>query len=198
MSVGCSNLGKGRLAGSGQLGAHSDSAGELAPLLEHPERPRRARHQEAVAARDQALDVLRVRMWVAARHVVVLADLENAIDRLGHHRMLILARVAELLAEIPFPDQHHADARNLLEHPWEILDPAGVLALEDREDLALRGQRPDVGARVVVLLREAPVARGARRRVAADAGRLVAWRVGQTRVAAGAHRGTPLLDPADG
>src|SRR5437867_9059639 len=54
---------------------HSGAAGELAPLLEHSERPRRARHQEAVAARDQALDVLRVRMRVAARHVVVLADL---------------------------------------------------------------------------------------------------------------------------
>src|SRR5262249_56311412 len=100
-----------RRAGFAQVVSHSDSTGELAPLLEDAERPRRARHQEAIAARDQALDVLRVRMRVAARHVVVLADLQNAIDRLGDYGMLVLARMAELLTEISFPDQDHADAR---------------------------------------------------------------------------------------
>src|SRR3989442_12008972 len=90
-------------------------ARELASLIEHAERARGARHEEPVAARDQALDVPRVRVRMAARHVVVLADLENAVDRLGHHRVLVLARVAELLAQVSFADQHHADALDLLE-----------------------------------------------------------------------------------
>src|SRR6266850_5803464 len=104
-----------------------DPAGELPSLLEHRERPRRARHQEPVAARDQALDVLRVRMRVAAGHVVVLADLQNAIDGLGHHGVLVLARVPELLAEIPFPDQDDADPLHLREDLRQVLDRLHVL-----------------------------------------------------------------------
>src|SRR5437867_8419477 len=154
-------------------------ARELASLLEHAERSRRARHEEPVAARDQALDVLRVRVRVAARDVVVLADLENAVDGFGHHGVLVLPGVSELLAQIPFPDQHDADAADLLEDPREILDRLRVLALDDRQDLALRRERPHVGPGVILLLRESPVPRGARRGVAADAGRVVEGRARQ-------------------
>src|SRR4029453_11439408 len=55
-------------------------APQLAPLLQHAQPHRGAPHEEPVAARDQALDVLRVRVRVAARDVVVLADLEDAVD----------------------------------------------------------------------------------------------------------------------
>src|SRR5882724_10970239 len=172
-------------------------ARELAPLLEHAERARGARHEEPVAARDQALDVLGVRVRMAARHAVVLADLENAVDRFGHHRVLVLARVAELLAQVSFTDQHHADALDPLEDARQVLDRLGVLALDDRQDLALRRQRPHVGPRVVLALREPPVARRSRRRVAADAGRIVQRGARQARIAAGADGVARLLDGAD-
>src|SRR2546429_6174462 len=180
------------------MASHSDPAGELAPLLEHPERSRRARHQEAIAARDQALDVLGVRMRVAAWHVVVLADLENAVDGLGYHGVLVLARVAELLAQIPFPDQHHADALHLLENLREVLDRLDVLALDDDEDLALGRQRPDVGARIVVRLGETPVAGRAGRCIAADPRRVVERRTRQAWIAAGADGGARLFHGAPG
>src|SRR5262249_44585539 len=104
-------------------------ARELASLVQHAERARGARHEEAVATSDQALDVLRVRVRMAARHVVVLADLEDAVDGLGHHRVLVLARVAELLAQVPLTDQHHADSLHLLEDARQVLDRLRVLAL---------------------------------------------------------------------
>src|ERR1700694_1620325 len=79
-------------------------SGELSALLQHRERARRARHQEAVALGDQALDVLGVGVGVAAGDVVVLADLEDAVDGLGHDWVLVLAGVAELLAEVALAD----------------------------------------------------------------------------------------------
>src|SRR5262245_47966105 len=172
-------------------------ARELASLLQHAERARGARHEEAVAARDQALDVRPVRMGMAARDVVVLADLENAVDGLGHHRVLVLARVAELLAQVALADQHHADALHLLENARQVLDRLGVLALDDCENFALRRQGPHVGPRVVLLLRQAPVAGRARGRVAANTGRIVDRGAGQARIAAGADGVARLLDGAD-
>src|SRR3989454_5732327 len=175
----------------------SAPAGELASLLEDAERARGARHEEPVAARDQALDVFPVRVRVAARDVVVLADLENAVDGFGHHGVLVLPGGSELLAQVPFPDQHDADAADLLEDPREILDRLRVLALDDRQDLALRGERPHVGPGVILLLRESPVPRRPRRGVAADAGRVVEGSPRQAWVPAGADRVAGLRHGAD-
>jgi len=52
--------------------------------------------------------------------------------------MLILARDAELLAEIAFADQDGADAGDLGQHRVEIFDATGILDLQDAENLALR------------------------------------------------------------
>ena len=60
-------------------------------------------------------------------------------------RVLVLARIAELLAEIAFADQDRADALHLGQHLVEVLDAAHVLDLQDAEDLAVRIERPDVG-----------------------------------------------------
>ena len=86
------------------------SARQLASLFQHAERARRGRHQESVAACDQTLDIFRVGMGVTAGHVVFFADRENAIDLLGDNRMFVISRVAQLLAQIAFADQHDADA----------------------------------------------------------------------------------------
>ena len=52
----------------------------------------------------------RVGVGMAAGHVVLLADFQNVIDGLGHHRVLVISRMAQLLAQIAFADQHDADA----------------------------------------------------------------------------------------
>ena len=67
--------------------------------------------------------------------------------------------IAELLAEVALADQDRADARHLREHVVEVLDAAACpRSCRMHENLALRVERPDVGAVVVVLLAEAPVA----------------------------------------
>jgi hypothetical protein len=54
---------------------------QLAPLLKDREGARRARHQETVAAGDQALDIAGIRVGMAARDVVLLTNFENAINQ---------------------------------------------------------------------------------------------------------------------
>ena len=73
-------------------------------------------------------------------------------------------------------------------HVVEVLDAAGVFDLQDAEDLALRVERPHVGLLVILLLADAPVARGRGRAVAADAGRLIERGILHARIAAGADR----------
>src|ERR1044071_8804942 len=68
------------------------SAGELSSLVEDAERARRGGHQEAIAAGDQAFDVVRIGVRMAAGHIVLFADCQDALDFLGHHRMVIVAR----------------------------------------------------------------------------------------------------------
>ena len=111
-------------------------------------------------------------MRVTTGYVVFFADLKNVIDRFGDHRMLIVARMAELLTQIAFADQYDADAGNFFQNARQVVDGAGFFALDDDENFTVRRQRPDVGALVILLLRQSPVARGTRRRVAADAGRI--------------------------
>src|SRR5580765_2276991 len=69
-------------------------AGELAPLIQDAEGARRGRHKKSIAVRDQTLDVVRVGMRMAARHVVLFADRQNAVDLLGYDGVFVVARVA--------------------------------------------------------------------------------------------------------
>jgi len=66
-------------------------------------------------------------------------------------------------------DQHQADAGHLVEDVGQVRDAALVLDHDRDEDLAVRVERPDVGARVVLGVRQAPVAH---RRVRAVAEKL--------------------------
>src|SRR3972149_9695626 len=104
--------------------------------------------------------------------------------------------MAQLLAQVSFADQHHADAGDLFENARQIADGAGVLTLDDDEDFAVGYERPDIGAGVIFLLRKPPVACRAVRRVAANPRRIVERRSGQTRISAGTNRVPRFFDAA--
>src|SRR6185312_14269669 len=74
----------------GRSNARSAPAGKFSCLVQYRKGARGGRHQEAVAAARQAIDIFRVRMWMAAGHVVLFADGENPIDFFGHHRVLVI------------------------------------------------------------------------------------------------------------
>src|SRR4249919_498432 len=135
----------------------SASSGKLAPLIEYSERSCRRGHQEAVAARYQAFDVFSVGVRMAAGNFVFFADSENGVDRLGNNRMIVVPGMTQFLAQISFADQHHADSRNFFENSWQVVDGAGVLALNDNQNFPVRRQGPNIGATVVFLLRQSPI-----------------------------------------
>ena len=131
----------------------------------------RRAHQEAIAFLDDALDIVLLDMRMADDDIVLLAGVDHALHPFQHDLVLVLPRIAELLRQVAFADQDAADARHVLEHVVEILDAAGILDLQDAENLALRIERPDVGLLIIFLLAQAPIARRRGRTVAADAGR---------------------------
>src|SRR5712671_381677 len=111
--------------------------------------------------------------------------------------MLVLPRVAHILRQVALADQHDADPGYLLQHLRQVADRPLLLAHDHDEHLALRVERPGVGALVIGLLVDAPIARGVARRVAALAGRLVISRFARPRIAAGLDRVPRLLDSRD-
>ncbi len=86
---------------------------------------------------------------------------------------------------------------HLLEDGVEIGDALGVLDHQHHQNLAMGGERPDIGLAVVFLLGQAPVAHRGGRAVAADAGGLVERRRGEARIAARRHRVAGLVDGRD-
>jgi hypothetical protein len=76
-------------------------------------------------------------MRVAARHVVLLADLENAIDGFGDDGMLVISRVTQLLTEVAFADQDDADTGNFFQNSRQVVDGARFFALNDDKDFSL-------------------------------------------------------------
>src|SRR3990172_11947846 len=135
-------------------------AGEVGAVVEAGVGARRRRHQEPVALRQDALDVVGVDVRVADGDVVRLAGRDDLRHLLAQCWVVVLAREAELLAEVALADEDGADAGHGLEDVRQVPDPLDILDHEDDEDLALRAQRPDVRLRVVLLLGEAPVAGG--------------------------------------
>src|SRR2546423_6795801 len=163
----------------------SSPSGNLPARLEARERARRPRHQEPIALlHDNALRVLRFHVRVTAHHAVLAADASDGGHRLDDGRMIVLARVAQILREVALADQHDADAFHLVEDARQVVDRQDVLAHDDHEDLAVRHYRPDVRFLVVLLRRDAPVARGMYRLIAANAFGLVRRRAFRTRVPA--------------
>ena len=77
---------------------------------------------------------------MTAGYIVLFADLKNAIDRLGDHRMIVVARMAELLTQIAFADQYDADAGDFFQHARQVVDGAGFFTLDDDEDFTVRRQ----------------------------------------------------------
>ena len=93
--------------------------------------------------------------------------------------------IAEFLRKIAFADQDRADALHLRQDVVERLDAGDIFHLQDDENFALRIERPHVGAVVVFLLRQTPVAHRAVRAVAAQTGRMIVGPVLHARIAAG-------------
>src|SRR5215467_11529855 len=105
----------------------SASLRQRAALVERREAAARRGHQEGVALAEDALDVGRVDVRVADRDLALLAGVDDVLHRVEHLRMLVLAREAELLAQIAFADQDQADAGYLGEDVVEVLDRQRVL-----------------------------------------------------------------------
>src|ERR1700745_572995 len=83
---------------------HDDGESSLharggARLVEMAVGARRRAHQEAIAFLDDALAIAGLDMRMAAHDVVLIAGLDHARHLLEQFGMLVLARVAELLAE---------------------------------------------------------------------------------------------------
>ena len=78
-----------------------------------------------------------------------------------------MARMAEILRQVAFADQYHANPRHLFQDLRQVCDGALFFAHNYHEDLASRIERPDIGPAVVFRRGEAPVAGGGCRRVAA-------------------------------
>src|ERR1044071_6023987 len=130
-------------------------------------------HQKSVAFVDGSLRVLRVDMRVTADHLVFGADAADSRHRFDDGGVIVLAWGAEILRQVTLADQHHADARHLLQDAGQVVDGEHVLAHDDDENLAIPGERPAVSLLVVLLRRDSPVARRVHRLIATYAFRVV-------------------------
>src|SRR5665213_4252279 len=80
------------------------STGDLASLVERSIASRRRRHEKAVTFLQYPLDIFRVDMRMADRHLVLVACLHDARHLLENRFMLVLARHCLLLAEVALAD----------------------------------------------------------------------------------------------
>src|SRR5215470_14006648 len=111
--------------------------------------------------------------------------------------MVVLPWNPEILGQIAFADDYYPYSRNLFQHLRQIVDRAHLLAHDRHQYLALRVERPDIGAPVIFLLRQTPVARRSGRCIATLARRLEIGRRMRARIAASGDRITRLFDGAD-
>src|SRR5712691_4125889 len=109
----------------------SGPSGNLPARVESRERPGGPRHQEPVTLVNHTLGVLRVNMRMTARDAMLVADAADGRHRFDDGRTVVLARVAEVLGEIAFADQHDTDARHLFQDAREVVNRAHVLAHDD-------------------------------------------------------------------
>src|SRR6516165_2363411 len=177
--------------------APSGAASDFAAELQRGVGIDRGGHQIAEAFLQQRLYILAVDVRVPAGDIVLFADCQHFVHRRHHGVMVILPRNPEVLRQIAFADDYHTDPRNLFQHLRQIVDRAHLLTHDRDQYLALRVERPDIGAPVIFLLRQTPVARRSGRRIAALARRLEIGRRARARIAARGDRITRLFDGAD-
>src|SRR5262249_25592364 len=77
-------------------------AAALESPLEGTERLRGRGHEPAKSLREQLVHVLGAHVRVPARHLVLLADGEDVVDRRGNRGMLVLPGKAQVLREVAF------------------------------------------------------------------------------------------------
>src|SRR5260370_2849573 len=124
-------------------------------------------------------------MRVSARDVVLFADRETLVHCRSPGRMVVLPREAEVLRQIALADDHDPDPRNLVEHLGQVLYCTHFFAHDRDQDFALRVERPDIGAGIIFLLRQSPIARRSRGRIASLTRRLEILRRAGPRITAG-------------
>src|SRR4029077_19658948 len=115
----------------------SAPSGNLPARVESGTRADRCRHQEFVALVDHSLRILGVDVRMPARDAMFAADPSDGSHRLDDGGVIVVARVAEVLREVAFTDQHDADARHVVKDAREVVYRAHVLAHDDHENLAV-------------------------------------------------------------
>src|SRR3990170_7755737 len=108
--------------------------------------------------------------------------------------MIILARVAQLLGEVALAGKNHADSRDLLQYLGEVPDPLRAFDHHAAKDLSPGVQGPEVGASVVLLLRQPPVRNGPARSISPPAEGLPKRVALPLRIAHGGHGVIGLLN----
>jgi hypothetical protein len=121
---------------------------------------------------DQTIDVLGVDMGMTANDAMGLACLEDGVHRLDDNWMIILPWKSEILGKVAFADDDQRHSRDLLENTRQVFQRLYALAHHADEDFSFRIDWPHIGARVIFLLGQPPVARRSGGRVAALACRL--------------------------
>src|SRR6516225_5594704 len=104
--------------------------------------------------------------------------------------MIILPRIAEILRQIALTNYYHTDTGHLFEHVRQVFDRPHLLAHDRDQNLALWVERPNIGARIIFLLSQPPIARRRGRRIAA-----LTRRFKIRRCSAGSAQTAPLPAP---
>ena len=90
---------------------------------------------------------------------MLLADRQDLVDGRSHRRVVVLPGIAEILRQVALTDDYHADTGYLLEHLRQVFDRPCFLAHDRDQNLALRVERPNIGARIIFRLGQPPIAR---------------------------------------
>src|SRR5438270_2484259 len=99
----------------------SGPSGNLPARVESCERASRRRHQERVALVNCPLRVVCIDMRMAAGDAMFAADAPDGAHRFDDGRMIVPARVSEVLREVAFTDQHDSDARHFLQDARQVV-----------------------------------------------------------------------------
>src|SRR4026209_1876627 len=95
----------------------SSPSGNFPAHVEAGEAARRRRHQESVPVLDHTLRVGRLEVRMSTDHAMFTADAADGGHRFDDGGVIVLPRGAQILRQITFPDEHHADSRDVLQHP---------------------------------------------------------------------------------
>ena len=146
--------------------------GQFPAPIQRLRHARGARHEEGETLVDALFDVGHINLRRAVGHAAFLADLARALNRFVDQRAgpTLLAKRD---GEIALADQDQTRAWHGVEDGGQVVYSLDGFALQNRQDLAVRIERPDVGAVEVFRLVEPPVAQHVARSVSAASDRFL-------------------------